>query len=555
MPPEVQGVEGEQTLRLHVSSTGDDGSVLISKGEDDGLATGDSILFRPRIVVVIDPEGADGMTPGDRVLLHPQEDTEYQGTVTEISKRTARVTMTMTSYVPAPGSRGIAVIPGDRVILEREDSSDDDWGYEDDPWSPGMPLLAQVKPVRPEERGMQISGRYYLSADLNLTTVRSQSDTFVRAGTDLRVENPLGKGGALRFDGEINFRSEEDRQERDEDDLDFRLDRLSYAIGGTRFSPQRWEIGRFLQYGMPEFGLLDGVEYVRRRENGDRFGASLGYLPEPDGNQKTGDDLAVSIFYEYVADDAEEFTFGAGFQKTFHDAKRDRDLLVTKLRYLPAEGWDFNGTVWVDFYTNSDRAKDSDVEITQAYLSSSRTWSSGRGIDIGYRRVRFPELLRREFTPITLRALAKNHYDRIWASFFSWATDRHRIHGEVGAFTDEDESGGDGEFGIETRDIFFKDSLTDVTIFGGKSPFETLLGGRASLGHSYDGGRWNLIYEIADHDWQHFSENRNDLLQHRLRGELDLYFESSLTLSFYGQGSFFDDDQLLSLGFFLQKSF
>src|SRR5215813_259492 len=55
------------------------------------------------------------------------------------------------------------------------------------------------------------------------------------------------------------------------------LYRLSYSIGGDRFAPDRIEVGRFLQYGMPEFGVLDGVEWDRRLAGGDSFGASVGF--------------------------------------------------------------------------------------------------------------------------------------------------------------------------------------------------------------------------------------------------------------------------------------
>ena len=36
----------------------------------------------------------------------------------------------------------------------------------------------------------------------------------------------------------------------------------------------RWEAGRFLQNGMPEFGVIDGGEWSSRRKNGDRYGIS-----------------------------------------------------------------------------------------------------------------------------------------------------------------------------------------------------------------------------------------------------------------------------------------
>ena len=88
----------------------------------------------------------------------------------------------------------------------------------------------------------------------------------------------------LHFDGEVDWLTEQN----DESGLDLLVRRLSYAWGGTRFTAQRWEGGRFLQHGMPEFGVLDGIEWTRRRENGHRYGVSVGFLPEPDDGTDPG---------------------------------------------------------------------------------------------------------------------------------------------------------------------------------------------------------------------------------------------------------------------------
>ena len=88
------------------------------------------------------------------------------------------------------------------------------------------------------------------------------------------------------------------------------IQRLSYFQGGTRFSEKRWEAGRFLQHGMPEFGVLDGFEWTHRREGGDQFGASVGFMPQPDDDYESFADFQLAAYYLWVADHREELTIG-----------------------------------------------------------------------------------------------------------------------------------------------------------------------------------------------------------------------------------------------------
>src|SRR6201988_4439863 len=97
---------------------------------------------------------------------------------------------------------------------------------------------------------------------------------FARAGTVLLVENFMQKGGDLYFDAETNYRDTDVPDDDDDQDTLLRLERFSYAWGGNRFAADRYEVGRFLQHDMPEFGVLDGGEWTRRLSGGDIFGGS-----------------------------------------------------------------------------------------------------------------------------------------------------------------------------------------------------------------------------------------------------------------------------------------
>ena len=133
--------------------------------------------------------------------------------------------------------------------------------------------------MRPESRPARVSGRYLAIADQVWSSEDDRSSGFYRTGVDLLYENVTGNADSLHFDGEANYRNTDVPDDDGQRESRLRLDRLSYALGGHRFAPQRFEIGRFLHYGMSEFGVVDGVEWNVRRDEGDRFGLSAGFLP------------------------------------------------------------------------------------------------------------------------------------------------------------------------------------------------------------------------------------------------------------------------------------
>ncbi len=518
----------------------------------------------PSGAAVVDRGTADLVQSGDLVLLEPRDGGSFWGTVTEVGERSAVVEMHVKSYAPSPGVRGEVLIPRERFTKPKGDSEEPaeadaerpPWKNKDDVWSPGDPLLARVKPMRPEERSLLVTGRLYLGGDVNWRTDGNGSDSLFRTGADVSAENPFGLGGTLRFYGDLNQRTTRDPDEGDDDDFDFRLNRLSYAFGGTRFADMSWEIGRFLQRGVPEFGVLDGLEWGHRLRGGDRVGASVGFLPEPDADFESFEDFSFSAYYRWVSDEREQITALAGFQKTFHNGESDRDLLFLRARYVPIEGWDLHGAAWVDFYGGAnDDVKDASVELTQAILSATRVWKSGNGLDVTYRRILFPELLRNEFLNVTEEELADNRHDRLSASGWRFLERDRRLHGEAGVWIDEDDAGGDAEVGLEFRDVIVDYGRADVTAFGARGNFEIVGGARASFGRATPAGGFDVFYEIAQHHEDGFSSDRDDILQHRLRASFHFYDVFGCTLSLYAQANLFDDETGVSSGFFLQRAF
>lgn len=545
--------------------------------QDEGVA---SVALRvtarrPGARVMVDRGAQDGLLEGDVVVFQPRTGRPVTGHVLRLEERAALVLLAETIDLP-PGTRGDARVPLARLgpLPPPEAVADEPqelpaqpvepiepapdhpaWENGDEEWSPDLPLLARVRVLRPEDRESRVTGFTYLSADQILTTESDRSDGFYRFGTDLLYENPFGRGGELSFDAELNYRYTDVPDQGDEDEVHLRLDRLSYAWGGTRWSSQRWEAGRFLHHVMPELGVVDGAEWSQRFDDGDRVGASVGYLPEPNQDYETGKDFQLSVFYEWVADRSETLTAAGAYQKSWHNGAADRDLFVGRVQYLPAEGWHVNATTWIDVYTSGDDAKGSGVELTQAVASVGKRWESGDGLNLTYNRILFPEIDRFEFTPVGANQLADDHNDRLALSGWTWIGEEERLHGVIAGWTDEDDSGGDGEMGLEVFDLFADGVSADVTVFGTLGRFESAVGARLTFTRAVDLGSWDLMYEIANHDQQGFDDTNDDILQHRLRGSCDLNSLSGWGLSLYAEGVTWEDETGLLAGFYLRKSF
>ena len=512
-------------------------------------------------VVVIDRGAGDGLVRGDRIVFQPKNGARVAGSVSHLDDRGAFVKLEDPSAVLAPGTRGFARVPISRFEVQRSAPPVADapehapWENRDEDFTSDQPLLAQVRAVRPERRPRRISGRTTVQADHRLTGENGRSDGFYRLGADVLVENPLGRGGELHIDAEANHRFTQLPQDPDEYKRKLRVDRLSYVVGGTRFSDRRYEGGRFLQHGMPEFGVLDGFEYSRRLANGHRWGASAGFMPEPDLDYDTGKDFQLAAWYEWVADKTERLSAAAGYQKSWHNTAPDRDLIVGRLRYLPDEGWNFHGATWIDVYSDSDDNKGAGLGLTQAYLSTGRRWKRDNALNITYSHLEFAEIDRFEFTPVTAQQLADDHRDRLALTGTKSLGRKRRMHTSLGGWIDEDDNGSDASLGLGLDDLFAEESDTDFTLFATAGEFATVLGARISHGRPFGAGRWDLSYEITNHDQTGFQDNNDDIPQHRVRASTDWLGASGWSLHCYGDVQFWDDEGALTLGFHFSKSF
>lgn len=525
--------EALERVELRVVSSAADGAVVVDRGAADGLAAGDSVLFRTR----------DGAT--------------FTGAVREVGERSAVVKLHDRGFRPEPGTRGEARVRGAPAEGKSEEGGGGrperpEWTNKDESFTPDQPLLRDVRPVRPEERRAELSALVYLLAELVVDSDGDTSNSLFRLGADAVYENPFRRGDRFHVDAEWDVLTEQD----EESGTDLLLRRVSYAWGGHRFAGTRFEVGRFLQHGMPEFGVLDGVEWGKRLETGHRFGASVGWMPEPDDDFESFSDLQLAAYYEWVSDPREQLTLAAGFQKSLHNGDADRDLLVAKARYLPAQGgFDLHATLWVDFYTGKDTEKDSFVELTQALLSAGRRFERGDGLYVTFRHLVFPQLLRNEFLPVTPGQLADDRYDRLQVDAWRWFSDSVRVHGDVSLWNDEDGSGIGADLGVDVRDLLGPGSSLDVTVFFTPAQFETLVGARAAYGRFAGDLRWDVLYEFSSHHLDGLPDDADDLLQHRLRLSGSLRAFDGVDVSLYAEGILWDEELSFTLGVNLQKRF
>ena len=482
---------------------------------------------RPRGQVVVDRGARDLVHMGDELNLQPLGRGPVRGRILRVDERTSLAQLDDKTFVPRVGMKGIVLVP----VARYEEADEEqivpagpvrppiEWETEDEDYEEGMPLLAAVDIMRPELRPARMSGRVYFITDISRSSTDDRSDLFLRTGTEVRIENPFGEGGALHFDGELNYRDTQvdKNSEVDQDFTKFRVNRASYAWGGTRWEPVRQEVGRFLQVGLPEFGVVDGYQWSRREDDGTSFGGSIGAFPEPNISMSTGDDYQVSGFYRWVADDSERIAATIGAQKTWHHGNRDRDLIVAKVHVLPSDGWDMHATAWVDYYASSDDVKDGGFELTQVYASATHRWDDGDGVQLTYRHQRFPELLRDEYLPVLAEQLADDRHDRLAARGWHWTDDDLQLLGELGVWDDEDDSGADAELGFELADLVNPGSRTTASVWASEGRFARSVGARVAHGRTTRDLSWDVAYEVSQHDNDDFDEDFADILQHWLR--------------------------------------
>ena len=536
------------------STAGDDEEVVVVEPRITSVAP----LGGPGKGVVIDRGSTDGIVVGDRVRFFPRGGGSFAGSVIDVRERTAIIELDDDKVAADPGTRGEIRVPKRRLAPAEDTNETEEAPPEHPPWkntdkgyTAEKPLLTTVRPVRPKDREQRLTGRVYLLAEIN-DAGDDYLNSFLRAGTDLEYENPFRRGGWLRFNAEAAYLTSFD-------DFDLEWDllvrRLSYGWGGTRFSRERWEVGRFLQYGVPEFGVLDGAEWTMRMENGHRFGFSAGFMPSFDADFESFDDFQIAGFYEWTSDLNEKLVVRAGFQKTWHDWSADRDLLLASLRWSPKKDWDLDATVWVDFYGSGDDFKNSSVEVSYALVSLRHRWSAGHGFNLTYKHQTWPDIDRYEFPPVDPGQVADDALDRLGLDMWGVLSPIVRVHGHASVYNDEDDTGGAADIGLELNNLLVHRSRFDVVVFATRAQFENLYGLRATWTKFFDKGSFDIMWDFSQRQLRGFDDDFDDLVQQRVRVGGTFYVTTTWDISYYAEGRLWDDEFSWVIGFNLQKRF
>lgn len=521
--------------------------------------------------VVVDRGTRDLLHIGDRVELVPADGNRLTATVVQVQDRSAVLELAGGVAAPPVGTKGEVRIPRARIPAAAPapapaaaptpqptppptapalPPAEPSRPARADGWQPGMPLLAAVPPLRPEQRTPTVSGRVFSVLGVTGNTADDGFEPFARVGTDLDADNPLELGGTFHLDAEIDYRRMQDDSQRGA----LLIRRLSYSRGGDRFDRDRYEFGRFLHQGFAELGVVDGAQWSRRLDDGSHLGASLGFLPVPDDEYASFADLQFAAFGEWVVDTEATTRIGAALQKTWHNGRSDRDAILLSLHQTPIDGWQVHGTAHIDFYFGDDDQKGRGVELTTGMLTFGRRFEA-TGFDLGVRRTRYPELLRHEFRLLPPDQLVDERYDRLTLDTYAVLPAGDRPYAHLAGFDDEERTGGAAELGVAMPERFGSGSIVDLAAFGGRGQFERLFGGRLAVSQLLAAGHWQVLYEIGWHRLDDRASDGNDLVQHRLALSIDRRTASGWVLAVTGDAVLWDDELGWSLQFTMHKNF
>ncbi len=550
------------TLILWLGST----SALVAQQESTLTLPG-RVLTVTESVAEIDRGSLDGVEPGDWVRIQPLAGGEFLLQVERVEEHSCWVRLKDESTVEPGVACEITVTVVRKGATGQGSGSQgtNPWGTENglpgtppkwqkpaSDWDPQRPLLAD-DPLQPQERDPIWSGRFYTSLNTSLDNeFQNSASTYIRSGFDLRGENPFGIGGRLRLSVDFDHRSYSSDGGDDDSEFHGRIERMSYAHGGDRFRPLRWEAGRFLSDLYPEFGVIDGFEMRYRLASGLQVGGSLGYMPEPSADYSTGDDLQIAAYFQAMHGENNSLRWGGGVQKTWHDGTADRDLLLLKLDYLPDPNFRFHSSAWIDFYDSSDTAKNEGAELTTAQARAY--WrQKDYGASLGYRQWRYPQVLRYQAGSFTNTELLNENTSRADVRLWRKWNSSMRMSGRVDSWQSDDSSGGGIELRLDWYDALGPDWDSSVMVYSRQGNYNDATGLRLdqSIGLDSSGLRvsWeSVIYAPSD-------GGDSDLMEHDLRLSWDYWSSGGWSCNLDGGIRFGDQVNNPYFGMYLQRRF
>jgi hypothetical protein len=382
---------------------------------------------------------------------------------------------------------------------------------------------------------------------------RDSTYGLARAGTAFIVTNPLGQGGAFYFDGQYNFRTANTTDGFNEDQSDWILDRLSYAIGGEQYSPYRVEFGRFPSFYLPELGLVDGVEGAMRFQNGMDIGAGVGVYPRDFPDQQEGDDFGFHIFLDYNNTGPSKFSGTVGYQKTWHEGSPDRDVILAHASMWLTKSWWLYGSARVDIYTPGDTLKSSGPALTSGWLQARYTPESDRGLSLLASHYTWEDTKANLFELAPPDLIQNGRVDRIEVSGWKDIVKDLRPTARGSYFNDWQGDGYGGEFDLDWNNIRGVFDLHGDVFYNLGSSVEDY-GFRTEFRYHEDVFNTFVGYELMEYNDVGTLQNIGYQMRNTVRGGVGLTAGSwyySLTADYY----FGDSDDAYTLGAYAEYRF
>ncbi len=528
----------ERIVQVTVTSVGDH-SVYLDHGRDVGLQVGTLVrLFAPG-AGDLEVEVRSVSTSSARAELPPGVPFPPVGTRGEAHVTTAETPRTTT---PAPAPK--PAVPEHPPWTRREGAR-----------APDQPLLVPTYGQRPDERPATLDGRWFTFGQWTRDQGGDRQSDYLLLRTGLRADavNYLGTGERIRFAGEIDDRRVMLQDRPDEDDLNGRIDLASVAFGTEAWAPTGVEVGRFYSQYLPEIGLLDGVEVVRRFQDGFRMGGGVGAYPVPFPSRDTGEDVGAHLFFDYTADAQRSFAYSLGAQKTWHQGAPDRDLVLLRVEWRPAERVWVLGSAKVDFYSSGDTLK-SGADLTEAMLQAR--WD-GRTLGTGVLASHFtwPELKRAEYQFLPADLITDGYVDRVsWNG--SWRPSNHlslRLRADLWRDQDRDGTG----YGLDTdwRGPLGDSSNLSLSLFQSDGGFTTGPSARVLLSDRIGTVSWRIGYRWHRYELRDLVTGPETYTRQSAEIGLSMPLGVSGDLDLSCERWFGDSENTTSLGFYMQWRF
>ncbi|MCB9903513.1 MAG: hypothetical protein H6831_03815 [Planctomycetes bacterium] len=503
-------------------------------------------------VLVVNRGASSGIRKGDSVVIRRIGLPDVVGTVTRVEKNECFVELEDLDLEvgAAVGLPGEVLVPQGRAIPDGAASDVPEhppWQEPVDGWAPGRPLLAPATSPEAEDRPAELDGRLYTRAQY--TDDRLGDRTYARfwTGVDLDWSNPFEQGGEIRFKGDVSYRDYMTGSNTADETLT-RIQRLSYTLGGRYGDQNRVEFGRFLSTVFPQFGLIDGVEYIRRFEGGSQLGGSVGFLPDYTDDLAATDDLSTAIFYRWVESPAEKVALSIGYQKTWHAGTADRDLLASNAQWIISPDTSLRASVLVDYYDGTAQLESKGFELTELHASLNQRLGSGAGAGLYVSYLDWPELLKDEFPTPLPSTIADQKVKRGGANAWTRVADGVTLYGRFDLWTDDANSGNFADLRADLRDVLYQGSNFSVGAYQTQASFSDGIGGRVLHTHWFGQNSLRLGYDAVQYTQDGFIGGQSRLLQRRIALGLDSRLTDDVDLTADAEQRFGDEQDAYTLG-------